>query len=144
MDNQNSNEIEQTYIENNEKDLLIRSRKYDAFSRNLNEYNWKRDLYAISNSFINIAYSICSTSNSKRYNAYLQTLKYLLASVTVQSEFIENHHSYERYFEFTLKSKQFIQVCKADPCQNDQTRLYEFFERLLDTFEELPIPNSSR
>lgn len=144
MNNQDDKNIEDDYLRNLEEDSLRSSHQFDYFSKNLKPYKWKRDLYAISNTFINIAYSICSTSDSKQYQAYLQTLKYLLASIILQSEFIEKHNSYERYFEFTLKSKQFIQVCKVDPYQNDQTKLYEFFERLLDTFEELPIPNSFR
>lgn len=144
MDNQNENNIEDNYLRRLEEDQLRRNHQYDYFSKNLEHYEWKRDLYMISNSLINIAYSLCSVTEQNEYNHYLTTLKHLSASITIMHEKIISYRGYEKYLEFSLKSQQFIQVCKEAPSHNNQVKLYEFFERLLDTFEELPIPDSFR
>ncbi|SUM32086.1 Uncharacterised protein [Staphylococcus gallinarum] len=98
----------------------------------------------ISNSLVNIAYSLCSVTDQNQYIHYLTTLKHLSASITVMCEGIISYKGYEKYLELSLKSQQFIQVCKEVPSRNSQVKLYEFFERLLDTFEALPTPSSFR
>ncbi|MCD9055031.1 hypothetical protein LDK94_06740 [Staphylococcus arlettae] len=134
----NWNDIESRFIEEREKEMLRENNNYHLDSKFLNPFHWKRDLHTISNTLVNIAYSLSTEPNQKYFKVHLDTLIQLYRSIKSEYNLIPNYNIYDRYQVFLFKIEQFIPVCNEFIKTNNQEKLLEFFERLLDSFEELP------
>lgn len=120
----------------NSKRLLTMSEKQQLQLDNTHPFFWETDLFLISKSALNIAYTITESSFK---NAHLECLQYLHKALESELKMIKIDSDYYAYETFTRKLFNFVNIFSQDQGQSFHQKKVGFYQALLDAFRQLPV-----